>query len=156
VHGHVFDVAALCAVEEACETAGLIALGPVWGDSESLQKMVADTSGAAGVLVVAGSVGSVGSVIRDAYGIDTLIDLAGGPFAADGDACGVTFDAIPSEAVFYDDKAVVWSDPAGKGLITNATGNVGAREICWNHVSVVRRPAPPKLVRDVGGRGWVG
>ena len=168
VHGHVYDTSALCAVEEACEQAGLVSLAPVWRDDKCLQNMLADDMGAAKVLVTTGSPSSLGTVVTEPSVVDELIHAAGGSLNADGDACGVTFDVIPSEAVFYNQAAVVWGNKAnrfcgnGKSLhsfgkakvYTHAQSGVGAHEIDWGEVSVVRRPAPPKQVRNIGGRGW--
>ena len=160
VHGHAFDVSALCAVEEAAELAGIIALAPVWREARATQSMLASPTGAAGVLVTAGSPFSVGRVIRDPAVIDALVDAGGGPFAADGDAAGTTFDGIPSEARFYADAAVahvpseaVVAD-APEAVLGSSAGGVGTREIRWGDVSVVRRPKPPGFVGRAGGRGW--
>ena len=164
-HGHVFDVSSLCAVEEAAERAGLIALAPVWRDARATQKMLSSPSGAAGVLVTAGSSHSVGTVLTEVETLDALIETHGGAFAADGDACGTTFDAVPSEAAFYADAAVttapnarVVADESAFFFATRASSSslagVGTREIRWDEVVVVRRPKPPAFVRHVGGRGW--
>jgi hypothetical protein len=176
VHGHAFDVSALCAVEEAAERAGLISLAPVWRDARSSQDLLNSFDGAAGFLVTAGSSSAVGRVVRDARVLDALITQSGGPFAADADTAGTVFDAIPSEAAFFDDAAVAYvgrsvreasAREMGSGRRIDAAaedapgwrlgdfgGGVGYREIEWDDVSVVRRPRPPQLVRDVGGRGW--
>jgi hypothetical protein len=127
--------------------------------------MLASPTGAAGLLVTAGSPHAVGRVIRDTKSIDTLVEFAGGAFAADGDAAGTTFDAVPSEARFYADAAVAFvpsgaivADAPEAAYVTNAyltnAGGAGTREIRWEDVSVVRRPKPPGFVRRVGGRGW--
>ena len=159
-HGHVFDVSALCAVEEASELAGIIALAPVWRDARATQNALASPTGAAGLLVTVGHSHAVGRVIRDTKSIDALIQSAGGAFAADGDAAGTTFDAVPSEAVFYADAAVAFvpsfaivADAPETALASSANG-AGTREIQWKDVVVVRRPKPPGFVRRVGGRGW--
>jgi hypothetical protein len=156
-HGHVFDVSALCAVEEASELAGIVALAPVWRDARATQNMLASPTGAAGLLVTAGSPHAVGRVVHDARSIDTLIDSGGGAFAADGDAAGTTFDAVPSEAVFYADAAVAFVPSSGAivaDALSSSANGAGTREIQWKDVSVVRRPKPPGFVRRVGGRGW--
>ena len=166
-HGHVFDVSALCAVEEASERAGLIALAPVWRDARATQKMLSSPSGAAGVLVVAGSPHSVGVVVTEVETLDALIETQGGAFATDGDACGTTFDAVPSEAAFYADAAVTFAPnakvvadesaffyAAPNSSSSSLSSGVGTREIRWDEVVVVRRPKPPAFVRHVGGKGW--
>ena len=144
---------------EASELAGIIALAPVWRDARATQNALASPTGAAGLLVTVGSPHAVGRVIRDTKSIDTLIESAGGAFAADGDAAGTTFDAVPSEAVFYADAAVAFvpsfavvAASAGDGA--SSANGAGTREIRWGDVVVVRRPKPPGFVRRVGGRGW--
>ena len=97
--GHVHDMHALLAAEEACDSAGLRCIAPGWGQPQSGEILLKCRGGAIEMLVTKGA--RRGEVIADPKALKALVADNGGYLGVDGDARGGPVDMIPARAEFY-------------------------------------------------------
>jgi len=97
--GHVHDMHALLAAEEACDSAGLRCIAPGWGQPQSGEILLKCRGGATEMLVTKGA--RRGEVIADPKALKALVADNGGYLGVDGDARGGPVDMIPARAEFY-------------------------------------------------------
>ena len=97
--GHVHDMHALLAAEDACDSAGLRCVAPGWGQPQSAEIVLKCRGGATEVLVTKGA--RRGDVLTDPAALKALVADNGGYLGVDGDARGGPVDMIPVSAEFY-------------------------------------------------------
>jgi hypothetical protein len=97
--GHVHDMHALLAAEDACDSAGLRCVAPGWGQPQSAEIVLKCRGGATEVLVTKGA--WRGDVLTDPAALKALVADNGGYLGVDGDARGGPVDMIPVSAEFY-------------------------------------------------------
>ena len=97
--GHVHDMHALLAAEDACDSAGLRCVAPGWGQPQSAEIVLKCRGGATEVLVTKGA--RRGDVLVDPAALKALVADNGGYLGVDGDARGGPVDMIPVSAEFY-------------------------------------------------------
>ena len=97
--GHVHDMHALLAAEEACDSAGLRCIAPGWGQPQSGEILLKCRGGATEMLVTKGA--RRGEVLADPSALKALVADNGGYLGVDGDARGGPVDMIPARAEFY-------------------------------------------------------
>ena len=97
--GHVHDMHALLAAEDACDSAGLRCVAPGWGQPQSAEILLKCRGGATEVLVTKGA--RRGDVLTDPAALKALVADNGGYLGVDGDARGGPVDMIPVSAEFY-------------------------------------------------------